>query len=363
MIEAKAAEYENGSQTTMSALIDEIIPHLNARRHLSRERMREVFELIMTGQVDASAMGGFLKALAAKGETVEEIAGAADVMNEKVTRVRCDAECIDTCGTGGDGISTFNVSTTSAIIASAAGAVVAKHGNRTNTRCSGSAEVAAALGVNLNAPVPVLEGCLRECGIAFLFAPNLHPAMKYAVPVRKQLGIRTIFNYLGPLTNPAGAKSQVLGVARPEMTETLAGVLAARGARLAWVVTGATGVAERPHLCDLTITGETRVSEVRDGQVRTFTVRPSDVGLDAAPLDSLLVDSPQASAEAVLAILSGRDQGPRRRHALLNAGAALIVAGLAKDLFAGIACAAQAVDSGAAMARLHDLARFSQGQS
>jgi anthranilate phosphoribosyltransferase len=343
----------------MSVLIDETVAQLSGGRHLSRERMREVFELIMTGQVEPAAMGGFLKALAAKGETVEEIAGAADVMNEKVTRVRCDAECIDTCGTGGDGISTFNVSTTAAIIASAAGAVVAKHGNRTNTRCSGSAEVAAALGVNLDAPVPVLERCLRECRIAFLFAPNLHPAMRYAGPVRKQLGIRTIFNYLGPLTNPAGAKRQVLGVARPEMTETLAGVLAARGAVSAWVVTGETGVADRPYLCDLTITGETRISEVRDGQVRTFTVKPSDVSLEPAPLDALLVDSPQASAEAVLAILSGRDQGPRRRHALLNAGAALIVAGIAKDLFAGIGRAAQAVDSGAAMARLHELARLS----
>ncbi len=343
----------------MATLIDEMISHLKAGHHLSRERMREAFELIMTGQVEPTAMGEFLKTLAAKGETVEEIAGAADVMNEKVTRVRCDADCIDTCGTGGDGISTFNVSTTAAIISSAAGAVVAKHGNRTNTRCSGSAEVIAALGVNLNAPVPVLERCLRECGIAFLFAPNLHPAMKHAGPVRKQLGIRTIFNYLGPLTNPAGAKRQILGVAKPEMTETLARVLATRGAAHAWVVTGQTGTPDRPHLCDLTVTGETRVSEVRDGQVRTFTVIPSDIDLEMAPLGSLLVDSPQASAGAVLDILSGRDQGPRRRHALLNAAAALIVAGIVKDLFAGIGRAAQAVDSGAAMAKLHELARLS----
>lgn len=341
----------------MSISIDETIYHLSTGRHLSRQQMREVFELIMTGQVEPGPMGDFLKALAAKGETVDEIAGAADVMNEKVTRVRCDADCIDTCGTGGDRISTLNVSSTAAIIAAAAGAVVAKHGNRTNTRVSGSAEVFAALGLNLDAPVPVLERCLRECRIAFLYAPNLHPAMRYAAPVRKQLGIRTIFNYLGPFTNPAGARRQVMGVARPEMTETLAGVLAARGATLAWVVTGYTGVADHPYLCDITITGNTKVSEVRDGQVRTFTINPSDVGFDTAPLDSLLIDSVQASADAVLAILSGRDQGPRRQHALLNAGAALIVAGLAHDLPAAIARAAQAVDSGAAMTKLADLVK------
>lgn len=344
----------------MTISIHEIIAHLSAGRHLSREHMREIFELIMTGRVEPGPMGDFLKALASKGETVDEIAGAADVMNEKVTRVRCDADCIDTCGTGGDSISTLNVSSTAAIIAAAAGAVVAKHGNRTNTRISGSAEVFAALGVNLDAPVPVLERCLRDCGIAFLYAPNLHPAMRYAGPVRKQLGIRTIFNYLGPFTNPAGARRQVMGVARPEMTETLAGVLAARGATLAWVVTGYTGVADHPYLCDITITGNTKVSEVRNGQVRTFMINPSDVGFDMAPLDSLLIDSVQASADAVLAILSGRDQGPRRQHALLNAGAALVVAGLAPDLPAAIAKAAQTLDSGAAMAKLEQLVRTSK---
>jgi anthranilate phosphoribosyltransferase len=344
----------------VTTLIDETISHLYAGRHLSREQTREIFELIMTGQVDPQAMGELLKALAAKGETVEEIAGAADVMNEKVIRVQCEGDCIDTCGTGGDGISTFNVSTTAALIASAAGAVVAKHGNRTNTRVSGSAEVIAALGVNLDAPVPVLERCLREVRIAFLYAPNLHPAMKHAGPVRKQLGIRTIFNYLGPLTNPAGARRQVLGVAKPEMTETLAGVLAARGTKCAWVVNGRTGSADHPGLCDLTITGETRVTEVRHGQLRTFSVRPSDFGFETAPLESLLVDSPQASADAVRAILSGHDQGPRRRHALLNAAAALIVADLADELAAGIEQAAKAIDSGAAMARLEELAKHSR---
>ncbi|UCD28730.1 MAG: anthranilate phosphoribosyltransferase [Planctomycetota bacterium] len=335
------------------AVISEIISTIEAGNHLSRQQMREVFEQIMTGRVEADRMGEFLKALAAKKETVEEIAGAADVMNDKVTRVRCEADCIDTCGTGGDGISTYNVSTTAAIIAAGAGATVAKHGNRTNTRVSGSAEAIAELGVNLDADVATLERCLDECGIAFLYAPNLHPAMKYAGPVRKKLGMRTIFNLLGPLTNPAGAKRQVLGTSKPELTETLARVLAARDAAFAWVVNGHNG------LCDLTITGQTRVTEVRGGQISTFTIHPNEVGFDAAPLDTLLVDSPQASAHAIRAILEGQDQGPRRQHALLNAGAAIVVAGLADDLKTAVNLAARAVDTGVAVQKLNDLVKTS----
>jgi len=341
--------------------IVEIIESLKTGLHLSREQTRGVFEQIMTGRVEPGLMGAFLKALAAKGETVEEITGAADVMNEKVTRVHCEADCIDTCGTGGDGISTFNVSTTAAIIAAAAGATVAKHGNRTHTRVSGSAEAIAELGVNLDADVPVLERCLRECRIAFLYAPNLHPAMKYAGPVRKGLGIRTIFNLLGPLTNPAGAKRQLLGTSSPELTETLAQVLAARGATFAWVVHAHNG------LCDLSITGPTRVTEVRAGpagqvQLRTFEVHPGNVGFETAPLDDLLVDSPRASAAAIRAILSGTDLGPRRRHALLNAAAALVVAGLAKHLTDALALATNAIDTGAASRTLEELVRVSTGK-
>ncbi len=330
-----------------------MIASLETGRHLSRAQTRAVFEQIMTGQVDPEQMGHFLSALATKGETVEEIAGAADVLNEKVTRVSCATPCIDTCGTGGDGISTFNVSTTAAIIAAAGGATVAKHGNFTHTRASGSSEAIRQLGVNLDAPVPVLERCLRECRIAFLHAPNLHPAMKYAAPVRKKLAIRTIFNLLGPLTNPAGAKRQLLGTSRPDLTETLASVLAARDAEFAWVVHGHDG------LCDLTITGPTRVTELNRGSVRTFTVHPQDVGFEVAPLDTLLIDSPQASAEAIRAILEGRDQGPRRHHALLNAGAALLVAGLADDLPDAVTRAATAVDNLSALQTLDRLIELS----
>lgn len=340
--------------------MNDMVAVVRAGRSLDRAQMRDAFELIMTGQVEPGPMGDFLRGLSEKGETVDEIAGAADVMNEKVTRVRCDVACIDTCGTGGDGISTFNVSTTAAVIAAAAGATVAKHGNRTHTRASGSAEAIAALGVNIDAPVGTLERCLRDCGIAFLYAPNLHPAMRHAGPVRKRLGIRTIFNFLGPLTNPAGAKRQVLGVARREWTRMIAEVLAARDAVHAWVVNGETRVSGSPGLCDLTITGPTNVTEVKGGRLRSFTVRPEDFGFESAPLDALIVDSPEASAAAVRAILDRTDQGPRRRHALLNAGAALVVAGLADELSAGVILAAEALDSGQARHTLDALAAASQ---
>jgi anthranilate phosphoribosyltransferase len=332
--------------------ISEAIAQVRAGRHLSREATRELFELIMTGEVEVQPLADFLRALAEKGETIGEIAGAADVMNEKATHVRCEADCIDTCGTGGDGISTFNVSTASAIIAAAAGACVAKHGSYSNTRVSGASEVIGALGVTINPPVAVLERCLRECRMAFLHAPYLHPAMRYAAPARRLLPIRTIFNLLGPLTNPAGAKRQLLGVSRPDLTETLGSVLAARGATLAWVVHGSSG------LCDVSITGPTRVTEVRDGRLRTFTVAPDEVGLTQGNLSDLLVDSPTASAAAIRSILEGQP-GPRRDHALLNAAAALIVAGVAEDLRDGLNLAAAAIHTGKARETLARLAACS----
>ncbi len=344
----------------MTPSIGDITAAIAAGRTLSRREARDLFGRILSGQADPEELAGLLKALAARGETADEIAGAADVMNELVTRVRCDRECIDTCGTGGDGISTFNVSTAAALIAAGAGAVVAKHGNRTNTRASGSAEAIAALGVEIEAPVPVLEACLRDCGIAFLYAPNLHPAMRHAAPVRRRLGIRTIFNLLGPLTNPAGARRQLLGTSGSPLVDKLAAVLAARGAVFAWVVHAADG------LCDLSITGPSEVCEVQAGadgppRVRRFTVVPEDVGLTRGALDELRVDSPQASAQAILDILEGRDRGTRFRHAVLNAGAAIHIAGLAGDLGQGVAAAIRSVESGAALAKLEHLRRASRG--
>lgn len=333
----------------------QIVSMVEGGGHLSREQSRDAFEQIMSGAVEPEPMGAFLKALAARGETVDEIVGAADVMNDKVTRVHCGSDCVDTCGTGGDGISTFNVSTASAIIAAAGGATVAKHGNYTNTRVSGSAEAMRELGVNLEADVPTLERCLRGCRVAFLFAPRLHPAMKHAAPVRKQLGIRTIFNLLGPLTNPAGARRQVLGVSREDLTDKLAQVLAARRVSHAWVVHGSDG------LCDLTITGETRVTEVRRGEIRTFTVHPRDVGLETGLFDELRVESAAESAAVIRRILTGADQGARRSHAVLNAAAALVVAGLTHSLEIAVGQAQSAIDSGQAARTLEQLAELSHG--
>ena len=336
----------------MRTLLEQVV----RGRDLSRDDARQAFDQIMSGTVEPPVIAALLAALSAKGETIDEIAGAALAMRRCLTPVRCHPQAIDTCGTGGDGISTFNVSTTAAIIAAAAGVTVAKHGNRSTTRVSGSAEVLQALGVNIEADVPTVERCLTEVRIGFLFAPALHPAMKYAAPARKALGIRTIFNLLGPLVNPAGVRRQVIGVPRPELTETLAGVLGELGSRHAWVVHGSDG------LCDLTATGESRVTELFDGTIRTFTVRPADCGLSpATSLDDLRVNSAAASAETIREILAGQP-GPRRDHALLNTGAALVVGGLAADLPAGVVRAARAVDSGAARHTLQALIDRSHGR-
>lgn len=330
----------------------ELIIQLQRRVHLTRAEAREAFSRIMAGQVAPAELGAFLCALATKGETVDELVGAAEAMRAAATRVRCAEPCMCTCGTGGDGISTFNVSTTAAIIAAAAGAVVAKHGNRTNTRVSGSAEVLSALGVNIEAGVPVLERCLTECRLAFLYAPRLHPAMKHAAPVRRAIRSRTIFNLLGPLCNPAGAARQVLGVSRSAHVRLMAEALRELGAERAWVVHGSDG------LCDLTITGPTEVAELVAGEIHMRRIEPADAGLPAARIETLLVASAEASAQAVREVLQGV-QSPRRNHALLNAAAALVVYGVAADLREGTRLAAEAVDSGQAEDRLRQLAATS----
>lgn len=331
----------------------ELIEQVQRGDDLSQAQAREAFARIMAGSVDPAALGALLCALATKGEVVDELVGAAEAMRAAATRVRCAGACLCNCGTGGDGISTFNVSTTAAIIAAAAGAVVAKHGNRTNTRVSGSAEVLTALGVNIEADTGVLERCLADLRLAFLYAPRLHPAMKHAAPVRRAIRSRTIFNLLGPLCNPAGATRQVLGVSRPQHVPLMAEALRELGAERAWVVHGGDG------LCDLTITGTTRVAQLDRGRISQFEVHPEDAGLAPARLEALLVDSPQASAEGVREILNGA-KGPRRDHTLLNAAAALVVYGVAADLRDGVARATEAVDSGAARTRLEQLVHMTQ---
>lgn len=316
-----------------------------AGRDLTRDQSRAAFSAIMSGEVVEAAIGGLLGALATKGETVDELVGAALAMRERAVTIRCRSDCIDTCGTGGDGISTFNVSTTAAIVASAAGATVAKHGNRSTTRASGSTEVLERLGISIDAPAKTVERSLEQVGIGYLNARNLHPAMNYAAPVRQALPVRTVFNLLGPLTNPAGARRQLLGVPHAALVDKIAAALAALNTTHAWVVHGADG------LCDVTITEATMVAEVRDGSVRRFQVTPEEAGLRRAPLDALRIATPEESAEIVLAVLRGDAGGPRD-HTLMNAGAALVVAGMASALRDGVALAAETIDNGSAMRRL-----------
>ncbi len=318
-----------------------IFEELAHGRDLSREQSRWIFGRIMAGELPESAIGALLGALIVKGEAVDEVVGAAEAMRASAVGIRCDADCVDTCGTGGDGISTFNVSTTAAIIAASAGATVAKHGNRSTTRVSGSTEVLTSLGIDVEAPPPIVEACLAKARIGFLNARALHPAMRHAAPVRQAIPVRTIFNLLGPLTNPAGARRQVLGVPHPRLLDLMAQALLDLGTTHAWVVHGGDG------LCDLTVTADTTIVEVRGGGLKRFNVNPEDAGLPQGRLDDLLVRTPAESADAVKAILRG-DPGPRRDHALLNAAAALAVAGVATDLRDGVARASHAVDSGAA---------------
>lgn len=316
---------------------------------LTRRQTHEAFTQIMDGRWTEAQIAGLLVALAAKGETVDEIVGAARAMREHVVRIDTGGlDVVDTCGTGGTGLSTFNISTAAAIVLAGAGVKVAKHGNKTNTRASGSADVLAALGVNLDAGPDTVAACLREAGICFCFAVRCHPAMKYAVPVRKALGVRTIFNVLGPLTNPAGAKRQVVGVFDAALTETIAEVLGALGAENAMVLHAEDGLDE------LSTTAETRISQFRDGQVTTRAVAPEDFGIARAKMDDLLVESPEQSAEVIRRVVDG-DGGAARDIVLLNAAAGLAVAGRVGDIAAGIPVAAESIDSGAAKKALEML--------
>ena len=316
---------------------------------LRRDEMVDVMNQIMSGEATDAQIGAFLIALRLKGESVDEIAGAAAVMREKATPIATEHDVIvDTCGTGGDHSGTFNISTTAAFVAAGAGLCVAKHGNRAATSQSGSADVLMALGVNIEASPETVSQCLDEVGIGFLFAPALHGAMKYAIGPRRELGVRTIFNALGPLTNPAGARRQVIGVYSAALTETLAGVLATLGAERAYVVHGADGLDE------MTLTGPTKVSELKDGAVSTYRVSPGEVGLGQARADALKGGDADSNAAITLSVLKGAE-GPARDIVLLNAAAAIVAGGKASDLREGVQAAAEAIDSGRAMAKLEAL--------
>jgi anthranilate phosphoribosyltransferase len=336
--------------TAFPALLDK----LQRRVDLTVEEAAGAMDTIMEGRAQPSQIAGFLVGLAMKGERPDEIVGLARTMRARATRLsRSYAPVFDTCGTGGDGAHTFNVSTVAALVLAACGVRVAKHGNRSASSRCGSADLFEELGVNIAAQPPAVERCLEEAGIAFLFAQVFHPSMRHAAPTRKELGVRTAFNLLGPLTNPAGASRQLVGVPRPELTELVARSLAQLGAERAWVVHGADGLDE------ISSTGYTKVSECRDGAVNTFYLHPADVGLARSAPEALKGGDAKDNAAIARAVLQGTPGAPRD-IVLLNAGAALLVAGRAATIPEGIAMAAEAIDSGRAAAVLETLARLSR---
>jgi len=329
---------------TIREAIDAIVSH---GRSLSEAEAADVMRDIMSGQATPAQIGAFLVALRLKGETVDEITGMARVMRQHALAVPAAdlPGLVDTCGTGGDASGTFNVSTAAAFVVAAAGARVAKHGNRAMTSACGSADVLEALGAKIDLPPEQVARCIREVGIGFMFAQVFHPAMKHVAGPRREIGVRTVFNVLGPLTNPAGAAHQLLGVARPELAPLLAEVLGRLGARHALVVHGCGGLDE------LSLCGPSMVHELREGVLREYGVSPNEVGLAPAPNEALRGGSPEENAAALRAVLDGRP-GPLRDVTLLNSAAALVAAALAADLNEGVRLAAQAIDSGAARDKL-----------
>jgi anthranilate phosphoribosyltransferase len=323
--------------------IDAIV---NQGRSLSEQEASAVMGEIMEGEATPAQLGAFLVALRLKGETAEEIAGMARVMRAKALRVPFDgAPLLDTCGTGGDCMGTFNVSTAAAFVAAGAGAVVAKHGNRAVTSHCGSADVLEALGVKIDLPPEGVAHCLREVGVGFMFAPTFHPAMRFAAGPRREIGVRSVFNILGPLTNPAGARAQVLGVADAAIGEKMIQVLSRLGCGHALVVHGEDGLDE------MTLGGPTLVYELEEGDIRSYRVTPEEVGLRQASGKAVKGGSPEENAAAMRAVFGG-EQGPVRDIVLLNSAAALVAADKAASLTEGVTLAAQTIDSGAAGKKL-----------
>ncbi|HEV2551489.1 MAG TPA: anthranilate phosphoribosyltransferase [Stellaceae bacterium] len=324
-----------------------LLAKLALGQRLGESEAAAAFDAMMSGDTTPSQMGAFLMALRVRGETVEEITGAARTMRAKALAVEAPADAIDVVGTGGDGAGTFNVSTAAAIVVAGSGVPVAKHGNRKASSLSGAADVLEALGVNINADMSLVRRAIREAGIGFLMAQRHHSAMRHVAPTRTEMGTRTIFNLLGPISNPAGVKRQLVGVFAPDWVKPIAEVLGKLGGERAWVVHG-------DGLDELTTAGTSVVAELRDGKVATFEVTPEMAGLPRARLDELKGADPPANAARLNALLDGK-AGPLRDIVLLNAAAALIVAGRAKDLREGVRLAAQSIDSGAARRALDRL--------
>lgn len=319
---------------------------------LSEQEAEQAFDVLMSGQATPSQMGAFLMALRLRGETIEEITGAARVMRAKATGVTASPDAVDTCGTGGDGSGTYNISTAAAIVAAACGAKVAKHGNRAASSKSGSADVLATLGVNIDADISLLEKSLKQINLCFMMAQRHHSAVRHVMPTRVEMGTRTIFNLLGPLANPAKTRQQVIGVFGKEWVEPIAHVLNRLGSHHAWVVHGDSGLDE------ISVTGPTFVAEVKDGKVATFEINPQDYGISLSTLEELKGGDAQTNATAIRELLAGK-KNAYRDIVLLNAAAALVVTGIAKDIADGIARCETVIDNGSAAKTLEQLVAIS----
>ncbi len=332
------------------------IAKVAAGEALSREEARQAFTVMMNGEASDAQIGGLLIGMRVRGETVEEITGAVQVMREKMTPVQAPEDAIDIVGTGGDASGSYNISTASAFVAAGAGVPVAKHGNRALSSKSGAADVLAALGVKLELTPEQITRCIEEAGVGFMFAPMHHAAMKHVGPARVQLGTRTVFNLLGPLSNPAGVKRQLVGVFAREWVEPLARVLGELGCEAAWVVHGDGGLDE------ISPSGPTTVAELRGGEVHTFEIGPEDAGLSRRDFEEIRGGDAGHNAKALRAVLQG-EPGAYRDAVLLNAGGALVVAGRASDFHEGITLAAESIDSGRALAALEKLVEVSNAAS
>jgi anthranilate phosphoribosyltransferase len=334
-------------------MIKEAIEKVVTHEDLRESEMMEAMDEVMEGKATMAQIAAFITALRMKGETVEEVSGAARIMRQKATRIDARSPTIvDTVGTGGDGMNTFNISTTTAFVVAAAGITVAKHGNRAVSSSCGSADVLEALGVKISAEPEIVEECIQQIGIGFLFAPRLHGAMKHAIGPRREIGIRTIFNMLGPLTNPAGATALLIGVYDPRLTEMFAGVLRNLGTKRAFVVHGCDGLDEA------TVTGETRVSELEAGLIRTYNIDPIEIFGQTYPGEALVGGDASVNSQITRDVLAGKD-GVCRKIVLLNAALALMAGEKARDIREGIRMAEECIDSGAAMKKLQALIEMS----
>mgnify|MGYP001027769880 FL=1 len=332
-------------------MIKEAIIKLSKKEDLSYEMAQAVMDEIMSGEANDIQKSAYLTALAMKGETIDEITASAAGMREHCTRLLNDMDVLEIVGTGGDRSNSFNISTTSALVISAGGVPVAKHGNRSISSKSGAGDVLEALGVNISADPEVVEKCVEEVGIGFMFAPHFNPAMKYVGPVRNEMGIRTVFNTLGPLSNPSRAKAMVVGVYSPSLTEVIAGAMVNLGVERGFVVSG------EDNMDEFTLTGPSIVSEIKDGKVETYEITPEQFGLKRCKIEELQGGDGAVNAQITKDILSGKERGAKREIVLLNAGAALYIGGKADGIEEGIRIAGETIDSGKAMETLESMVK------